>query len=51
MKVRPAKAVCPVRELGPAKAREVAKNAIEAWEQDPSSEGGFSSTLELVKSE
>jgi hypothetical protein len=36
MKVRPAKAVCPVKE-------------IKAWEQDPSSEGDFSSTLESVK--
>jgi hypothetical protein len=38
------------QELGPAKAREVAKSVIEAWERDPSSEGGFSSTLESVKS-
>jgi hypothetical protein len=51
MRVCPAKVVCPVKELGPAKAREVAKSAIEAWERDSSSEGGFSSTLESVKSE
>jgi hypothetical protein len=51
MRVRPAKVVCPVKELGPAKAREVAKSAIEAWERDPSSEGWFSSTLQPVKSE
>jgi hypothetical protein len=42
MKVCSAKAVCPVKELGPAKAREVAKNVIKGWEQDLSSEGGFS---------
>lgn len=51
MKVRPAKVVCPVEELGPAKAWEVAKSVIEAWEQDLSSEGGFFSTLEPVKLE
>jgi hypothetical protein len=50
MKVCLAKQVCQVKELSPKRACKVAKAVIEVKEQDPS-EGGFSSTLEFMKSE
>jgi hypothetical protein len=51
MRVRPAKLCCPVKELSSKKAREVAKEAIESWNRDPTVEGGFPTMLELARAE
>jgi uncharacterized membrane protein YgcG len=48
MRVRPSKQVCPLKDLSPKKAREVAKNAIEAYNRNPSDEV-FQNVLENVK--
>ena len=51
MKVRPAKRYCPVKELSSKKAREVANEAIESWNRDPTVEGGFPTMLEFTRAE
>ena len=48
MKVRPSKQVCPVKDLSPKRAREVAKNAVKCWNRE-SCPDGFPSVLEVAK--